>query len=56
MAQRTREIGIRLALGSSRTGVIRLMLRDAIAAASIGIAAGLAVGAGLSRFVSHIAL
>jgi putative ABC transport system permease protein len=37
-AQRTREIGIRIALGSSRLGVSRLVLADVLRLAGIGIA------------------
>jgi ABC-type antimicrobial peptide transport system permease subunit len=36
-AQRTREIGIRIALGSSRLGVSRLVLADVLRLAGVGI-------------------
>lgn len=54
VAQRTREIGIRLALGSSRVQIIRLIAREAAIVTSISLAAGLAVGYGLSRYVSSL--
>lgn len=47
-ARRTSEIGIRMALGASRPGIISLMMRRALlqvlAGLAIGIPAGLAVG------------
>ena len=54
VARRTREIGIRLALGSSRAQVIRLIVREAVIVTSIALAAGLAAGYGLSRYVSSL--
>ena len=36
-AQRTREIGIRIALGSSRTDVVRIVLADVLILAAVGI-------------------
>ncbi len=41
VAQRTREIGIRMALGSSRGAAMRLVLRQAGAMVALGLAAGL---------------
>lgn len=54
VVQRTREIGIRLALGSSRASVIRLIVGEVVVVTSIALGAGLAVGYGLSRYVSSL--
>ena len=54
VAQHTREIGIRLALGSSRANVILLIVREAVVVTTIALAAGLAAGYGLSRYVSSL--
>jgi predicted permease len=41
VAQRTREIGVRMAVGSSRANILLLMLRDAAFFTGIGVLAGL---------------
>jgi predicted permease len=41
VTQRTREIGVRMAVGSSRANILLLMLRDAASFTGIGIPAGL---------------
>ena len=51
-AQRTREIGIRIALGSTRLAISRIVLSDVLRLAGIGIAAALPVAFGLSRLLS----
>jgi predicted permease len=38
--QRTREIGVRIAVGASRADVMRLLLRDSLRPVAIGLAAG----------------
>jgi predicted permease len=50
-ARRTREVGIRMALGASRSDVIRMVLREALTPVASGIAGGLAAGAALVRLM-----
>jgi len=49
VAQRTTEIGIRMALGAPRSGVLGRVLLDGIYPAAIGLALGLAASAEASR-------
>ena len=46
---RTREIGVRLALGASRQHVLRMVVWDGVRVVLAGIAAGLAVAVAISR-------
>jgi hypothetical protein len=52
VSQRTREIGIRLALGARPPAVKRMFVAHALTVATLGIAAGLASAAGFSRFLT----
>jgi predicted permease len=50
MAQRTRELGIRLALGAQRNDVLWLVARETAPMVGAGVIAGLVAALGLTRF------
>jgi len=52
VAQRRREIAIRMALGSTRARVVRLVLKEGLVIVTLGLAAGVAGAAGLHRAVA----
>jgi ABC-type antimicrobial peptide transport system permease subunit len=54
VSQRIREIGIRIALGAERGRVQRTFLVQGVALATIGVAAGLAAAAALTRWMSSL--
>jgi ABC-type antimicrobial peptide transport system permease subunit len=54
VAQRTRELGVRLAIGASQVQVRHLVLRQGVGFAVAGVTVGLAVAAGLTRFLERL--
>lgn len=54
VARRTREIGIRKALGAEAGQILRTVSRESVVLALFGIAAGLALSAGLTRVLESM--
>jgi predicted permease len=54
VSQRTRELGIRMALGAKRTDVLRMITTQGMKLALVGIALGFVLSLGLSRVLSSV--
>jgi putative ABC transport system permease protein len=51
---RTREVGIRIALGAERLGILKMILRDVLALLAWGLGGGLLAALVLTRLLSHM--
>jgi predicted permease len=52
--QRRREIGIRMAIGSTRAGIVRIVTLDVFLMIALGGCAGVALGLGAARYVASL--
>ncbi len=52
--QQTQELGIRMALGAGRQEVLKLIIRQGMMPACIGVGAGLAIAFGLTRLLASL--
>jgi predicted permease len=52
--QRRREIGIRMAIGSTRAGIVRIVTRDVLLMTALGGCVGVALGFGAARYVESL--
>jgi putative ABC transport system permease protein len=54
VAQRRQEFGIRLALGAHRRDIMRIVMRQAMLLAIVGVIAGVCAALALTRFLGHV--
>jgi len=54
VTQRTQEIGVRMALGASRSDILRLVLREGILVVTAGLALGLLASLGVTRLMGSL--
>lgn len=51
--QRRKEIGIRMSLGAQRSDILKLIMREGVSLAVVGIALGTLIGLAITQLVSH---
>ncbi|HJZ96381.1 MAG TPA: FtsX-like permease family protein, partial [Candidatus Solibacter sp.] len=54
VAQRTRELGVRMALGAARAHVVRLILGQGMTLVAMGVAIGFAASLGVGRMMARV--
>jgi ABC-type antimicrobial peptide transport system permease subunit len=54
VAQRTPEIGIRMALGATRHSILQMVLRQGMRMVLVGVLLGLVIASGFTRLMSHM--
>jgi predicted permease len=54
VSQRTRELGVRMALGADASGLRRLVVREGMTLAAVGAGLGLVASWGLTRWISSL--
>jgi ABC-type antimicrobial peptide transport system permease subunit len=54
VGQRTREIGVRMALGATPSSVVALILRHGLKFASLGLGIGMAASLGLTQLLKRV--
>jgi ABC-type antimicrobial peptide transport system permease subunit len=54
VGQRSREIGIRMALGAQRDDILRMFLRKGVTLAGVGIVAGVVVSASTASLMASL--